>query len=290
MKKFLVSLMAFFAMGLCLEAQEKLDTWSVYDVDKDTKVSVQDVTKVVDRAKKANANDPQVVDAAQLNAVLEAISEKLKKLELIESRLAALEAKTCSCACGGSSPDLAYDHEYVDLGLSVKWATCNVGAEKPEDHGEYYAWGETEPKKEYFWDTYFDSVNGSSSNFDKYATNKKTQLDPEDDVAHVKWQGDWRMPTFAEQDELCTQCTWTWDSTKNGYKVTSKKNGNSIFLPAAGFHYYSGPSAFGSGVYWSSSLNPGSSYDAYGLDFDSDYVRWYDGNRFGGLSVRPVCP
>lgn len=183
--------------------------------------------------------------------------------------------------------------EAVDLGLSVKWATCNVGAEKPEDYGDYFAWGETEPKSNYSWSTYFDSVNGNSSNFTKYATNKKTQLDPEDDAAHVNWGGDWRMPTKTEQDELRTNCTWTWITQNgvNGYKVTSKVNGNSIFLPAAGYRRDSSLSGAGSfGDCWSSSLHSSYSYLAYSLYFNSGGVDWDLESRDYGHSVRAVCP
>ncbi len=182
--------------------------------------------------------------------------------------------------------------EAVDLGLSVKWASFNVGASSPEDKGDYFAWGETEPKAVYSWDTYFDSVNGSNSNFSKYATNKKTTLDPEDDAAHVYWGGDWRMPTRAEQDELRTKCTWTWTSQNgvNGYKVVGP-NGNSLFLPAAGYRYYSALSFAGSnGYYWSSSLSSYYSHDAYELYFGSGSYGWDDSGRYCGRSVRPVCP
>ncbi len=185
----------------------------------------------------------------------------------------------------------------VDLGLSVKWATFNVGATKPEEYGNYYAWGETEPKTTYNWSTY-KWCNGSSSSPTKYNANSsygtvdnKTVLDPEDDVAHVKWGGSWRMPTKAEGDELINSCTWTWYSSGNtefngvaGYKVTSNKSGYTdrfIFLPAAGDRY---------GHYWSSSLYAGGPDDAFGLSFGSGYVRWYDSGRAGGFSVRPVCP
>ena len=195
--------------------------------------------------------------------------------------------------------------EAVDLGLSVKWANCNVGAEKPEEYGDYFAWGETGPKSNYSWSTYFDSVNGSSSNFTKYATDKKTQLDPEDDAAkktqldpeddaaHVNWGGDWRMPTRAEQDELRTKCIWTW-TTQNGvkgYKVSSKVNSNSIFLPAAGYRLGSslGSAGYG-GDYWSSSLGSSYSGEAYDLSFSSSDVYWNSHNRYFGRSVRAVCP
>ena len=190
---------------------------------------------------------------------------------------------------------VASAHEYVDLGLSVKWATCNVGASSPEDYGDYYAWGETETKSDYRWSTYLDSPNRDGSSFTKYYNNGgKTQLDPDDDVAHVKWGGSWRMPTDDELTELrnTSNCTWTLTTQggKNGYKVTSKKNGNSNFLPAAGYRYDSSLNGAGSGgYYWSSSLYTDKSNDSFYSYFDSGRG-WGYGNRSNGLSVRPVCP
>ena len=191
------------------------------------------------------------------------------------------------------------NHEYVDLGLSVKWATCNVGANKPEEYGDYFAWGETEPKSTYSWSTY-KWCNGSYDTQTKYCTNSsygtvdnRTVLDKEDDAASVNWGGSWRMPTKAEQDELRQQCTWTWTTQNgvNGYKVTSKSNGNSIFLPAAGYRDDSSLNYAGSGgYYWSGSLYTDYPTSAYVLYFGSDYVGWYGYNRYYGLSVRPVCP
>lgn len=180
----------------------------------------------------------------------------------------------------------------VDLGLSVKWATMNVGASSPGDYGDYYAWGETATKSTYNWSTYFDSVSGSSSNFTKYATDKKTVLVPEDDVAHVKWGGSWRMPTKAELDELREKCAWVWTQYggHNGYVVIGS-TGNAIFLPAADYRSGGGLSYVGSkGYYWSSSLDSGYSYYAYVLYFHSGNVDWNYGNRYCGLSVRAVCP
>lgn len=181
----------------------------------------------------------------------------------------------------------------IDLGLSVKWATMNVGATAPGDYGDYYAWGETETKSFPFdWTTYFDSVNGSSSNFDKYATNKKTQLDPEDDVAHVKWGRDWRMPTKAEQDELREKCTWVWTTYggHDGYLIKGS-TGNAIFLPAAGEYAYNIYGGVGShGFYWSSSLDSDYSDGAYILDFYSRNVACASSDRCVSLPVRAVCP
>lgn len=191
---------------------------------------------------------------------------------------------------------------YVDLGLSVKWATCNVGANNPEDYGDYFAWGETEPKDVYYWSTYkycnrdYDLLTkycNKSSYGNNGFTDNKTQLELSDDAARVNWGGAWRMPTDAEWTELREQCTWTW-TTQNGVygrKVTSKTNGNSIFLPAAGCRC--GSSLFRAGSYgycWSSSLDAGSPYSAWCVLFNSSGVGRLGSYRFYGQSVRPVCP
>ena len=190
-------------------------------------------------------------------------------------------------------------HDYVDLGLSIKWATCNVGASSPEEYGDYFAWGETEPKSIYDWSTY-KYCNDSSSTLTKYNTDSsrgsvdnKTTLEAADDAARANWGGNWRMPTTAERDELGENCTWTW-TRKNGvygHTVTSKKNGNSIFLPAAGYRGGSSLDSAGShGYYWSSSLNTDDPRCADVLGFYSDYARRYYSARVYGFSVRPVCP
>ena len=196
-------------------------------------------------------------------------------------------------------------YEAVDLGLSVRWASFNVGATKPEEYGGYYAWGETEEKEDYSWETY-KWCNGTSTSMTKYCTGKwfgtidhKTVLDLEDDIAHVKWGGDWRMPTKEEQRELLNNCTWTRATQNgvNGYKVTGP-NGNSIFLPAAGYRY--GTDVYNRGDYgyfWSSSAQGYYSYSALGLSFgDGDYdLSFGDGDcgssnyeRCYGQAVRPV--
>lgn len=186
----------------------------------------------------------------------------------------------------------------VDLGLSVKWANMNVGAGSPEEYGDYFAWGEVEPKETYNWSTY-KWCNGNYDTQTKYCTNSsygtvdnKTVLEAADDAATANWGGSWRMPTKAEQDELRTECTWTWTTQNgvNGYKVISKKNGNSIFLPAAG--YRNGSSLYIAGGYgycWSSSLDTDDPGYAYVLGFDSDNVDWGSNVRSCGQSVRPVC-
>ena len=215
--------------------------------------------------------------------------------------------------------------EAVDLGLpsGLKWASCNVGANKPEEYGDYFAWGETEPYYEagyaqsespvwksgkengYDWPSYKFRVSGDwydNVKFNKYCSqsdywygtgpmDNKTVLAPEDDAAHVNWGGSWRMPTLDECKELLNKCTWTW-TTQNGVdgrKVTGP-NGKSIFLPAAGYRYDADLYGVGSGggYWWSSSLNTGDPYSAYFVYFSSGYCIWNDFSRYWGFSVRPV--
>ena len=204
--------------------------------------------------------------------------------------------------------------EAIDLGLSVKWASFNLGASRPEESGDYYAWGETEPYyssqdpltwKEgkdsgYNWSSYKWCM-GSSFTLTKYCndsesgnngfTDTKTVLDLEDDAANVNLGSSWRMPTDEEWTELRNNCTWTWTKQNgvNGRLVTAP-NGKSIFLPAAGYwqvvaNYHAGSNGF----YWSSSLNTDYPGNAWSVYFSSGYVDRGGGNRRNnGFSVRPV--
>ncbi len=188
-------------------------------------------------------------------------------------------------------------YEAVDLGLSVKWATMNVGANSPEEYGDYFAWGETSPKDTYSWETY-KWCKGSQYTLTKYCSNSsygtvdnKTVLDPEDDAAQANWGGTWRMPTRDEFTELRTKCTWEWTSLNGVYgrKVTGP-NGNSIFLPAAGYRYDSSLGTAGSyGSYWSSSLGTDDPLYGWYLHFDSSNFYMNDYYRYNGRSVRAVC-
>jgi len=194
--------------------------------------------------------------------------------------------------------------EIIDLGLSVNWASFNVGADFPADYGDYYAWGEIEPKKEYSWSTY-KWCNGSDNTLTKYnsssefgAVDNKTTLDLDDDVAHVKWGDNWRMPTKAEQEELINNCTRTWYSSDNtefngvsGCKITSNIEGYTdrfIFIPATGqFHetslYFDGDRCRS----WSGSLNESS--HAWGLRYSHvGFCGLRSNTRDTGLPVRPV--
>jgi non-specific serine/threonine protein kinase len=204
-----------------------------------------------------------------------------------------------SCINTGNKGNQKIDgHEAVDLGLSVKWATCNIGASSPEEYGGYYAWGETD-EKEIYNDSTYKHCNGSSfKTLTKYCmessygiVDNKTVLDPEDDVAQVKWGGGWRMPTRQEINELLDNCSWTW-STQNGVKgyiVMSKVNGNSIFLPGAGHRIADNVFYKECGYYWSVSLDDeGFSSSAFDLNFGWSYQTLNKFNRSHGFSVRPV--
>ena len=187
-------------------------------------------------------------------------------------------------------------HEAVDLGLSVKWATCNVGSYTPEGCGEYYAWGETETKSDYSWETY-KWCEGTAKTLTKYCTDdeygkvdNRIVLTSSDDVATVKWGKKWRIPTKEEIEELIDECMWTMTTQNgmNGFLVVGP-SGKSIFLPAAGCRYGTGLNGRGfDGGYWSATLHEHYSYDAYCLYFN-DVGRWgRNCRRDYGLTVRPV--
>jgi hypothetical protein len=214
------------------------------------------------------------------------ITNNMKK-QLLQNMLATIAALFIAII---ALPTTAQAQDYVDLGLpsGTKWATCNLGASKPSECGDYYAWGETEPKTEYTWATY---KWGTEDNQTKYnATDGKTTLDPEDDAATVKLGSSWRMPTFDEIMELLNHCTWTWTTQdgKNGYEVKGT-NGNSIFVPAAGSRI--GSELYDAGIwgdYWSSSLDAAYSDIARYLGFESGGHDWDYVDRRYGFTVRPV--
>ena len=251
----------------------------------------------------SNDNDIAVVDGNGQVTAVAAGSCTITVRSSVNSSIST----TCNVTVNAPAPITdANVHEYVDLGLSVKWATMNVGASKPEEYGDYFAWGETATKNYYHTSTYFDT--GGFFVFKKYNhEGGKTVLDPADDAAHIYWGDRWRMPTQAELEELSntSNCTWTWYNSGDpefngvaGYKITSNKPGHTdkyIFLPAAGCHieWTLGYDEQGqNGYYWSSSLcsHPDCPELAYELVIDSNGHEcdgWGD-NRYYGLSVRPV--
>lgn len=215
--------------------------------------------------------------------------------------------KTASCSVTVYVPDGSENgYEYVVLGLpsGLKWATCNVGAYKPEEYGNFYAWGETQSKTDYSGGTYkWWNWNGVTYKLTKYCPadqtscwngegtpDGKTVLDLEDDTAHVNLGGHWRMPTDEEWVELMENCTWTW-TIQNGIagRLVSANNGKSIFLPAAGLQDHRDLINVGSyGLYWSSSLATDDPDQAWFMYFGSDIVYWDRMSRYYGYSIRPV--
>ena len=196
---------------------------------------------------------------------------------------------------------LAPEHEYVDLGLpsGLLWATCNVGADTPEAYGDYFAWGETQPKSTYNWSTY-QYCNGSRNRLTKYCSNSSfgyngftdnlTTLLPEDDAATANWGANWRMPTKEEWQELRYNTTYVW-TTQNGVngRLFTANNGNSLFLPVAGSRWDDELHNAGYyGKYWSSSLGTDNPRGAWNLSFDSYFTYEDFNNRYYGFSVRPV--
>ena len=190
-------------------------------------------------------------------------------------------------------------HEYVDLGLSVMWATCNIGEHMPEKSGDYFAWGETTPKSKYDWSTYLwcKYTNDEWECLIKYnvqlelgAIDKQTSLNVSDDAARQNWGGDWRIPTNKEMRELISQCDWVLK--ENGSEVISRVNGNSIFLSAGGCMDGSSISLPGEGgYYWSSGLNVDDPKTAHVLYFNTIYDLYkYDisVSRAMGCFIRPV--
>ena len=264
--------------------------------------------------------------ATQIAGVTDAINDLVDEVNSGNTSAAAalaqiiqkLEELKGSIGGGGTTPSTM---EYVDLGLpsGLKWAKCNLGASKPSDYGDYYAWGETAPKADYDWATYkwmqagqsdwkyitkytfADGKTGgiwydSSGNF---IGDNLTTLRPADDAATQQLGSPWRMPTVDEQEELITKCTWTWTTQDgvNGYQVDGP-NGNAIFLPAAGYRSGSALGSAGSrGFYLSNSHSSHSSHSTSRNDVVFRIYFYSNGQhsmdtylRCLGYSVRPVRP
>ena len=180
-------------------------------------------------------------------------------------------------------------HEYIDLGLSVIWATCNVGATTPEEYGDYFAWGETSTKETYDKDnspTYGLSISQLQT---QGYIDSEGNLTAQYDAATANWGGSWRMPTKNELNELINNCTWTWTTQNgvNGYNVEGP-NGNSIFLPSAGYRFGSSAGSGGGGYYWSSAPFESNDFRAYNLILYGGYPLMDYSSRYYGQSVRPV--
>lgn len=221
-----------------------------------------------------------------------------KILLLLAIALPFVFISSCGDDKDNDEPVTPDNHEYVDLGLpsGTLWATCNVGADTPEEMGDYFSWGETAPKEVYDMDNYkwYDS---SSDKLTKYCTDSKygtvdykTELLPEDDAAYVNWGSMWRMPTLEQQQELIERCTWKWVERNGIYgRLVTGPNGNTLFLPAAD---YRGDNSLNNvqtiGAYWSRTLDSGYPSGLYFRNFDWESVYLFSHIRSHGFTVRPV--
>ena len=245
----------------------------------------------------------------------------MKKLTKVMAFLMLMVAVVCATGCqkdpdnGGNNNGNGTEngggeinfngHAYIDLGLpsGTLWATCNIGANAPEDYGDYFAWGETETKDTYNWETYIyaEGTSWQDPRLTKYCsvpdygnngfTDVLTVLLPEDDAATANWGGDWRMPTREEWNELLENTTNTW-TTQNEVcgRLFTASNGASLFLPAAGYRWDVGLDSTGDDSgYWSSSLYTDYPGDAWLFGFYSDGYDMDFYYRSLGFSVRPVC-
>ena len=257
-------------------------------------------SKIADVTAAINALVDQVKDGDTDAAA--ALAQIIQKLEDLKGSIGG----------GGTTPSPV---EYVDLGLpsGLKWAKCNLGASKPSDYGDYYAWGETAPKEEYYWSIYkwtqvglkdwryitkYTFADGHTQciwydSSGAFIGDNITTLVAADDAATANLGSPWRMPTTGEIQELLDNCTWAWTKQDgvDGYQVDGP-NGNAIFLPAAGFHDGSVLDEAGSrGHYWSSSLSASGSDYALSFRFSSSGgIAYYSNFRYCGVPVRPVRP
>ena len=283
LKKSLIALFVFIS-SLSFEA------WSKFgDVNGDNVVNASDVTSLYNMLLKGedypsgDLNSDNVVNSADLtilyNELLNGVSDAIT-------------------LC----PDDNHPH-MIDLGLpsGTLWACCNIGAKSPTEYGDYFAWGETQPKSVYDWSTYkWGTVKNELT---KYCTDSqwgqfglvdnKTELDLDDDAAYVNWGSDWRMPSREQLQELLDNCTseWTTFNGVGGRLFKSHNNSASLFLPVAGYRY--GSWLYDSGSYsgyWSRILVTSYPYGAYYLKFQSGNVSLnpWPNNRINGQCVRAV--
>ncbi len=294
----LMAIVAIFTgLAVCKKAPVSVQSISL---DKsEIELGVGNSTVLVATVLPDNADDKTVVWSIADPSIVTVSNGTVTAVKVGETKITATSAGfTAECAVS-----VFYDAPAVDLGLSVKWASYNVGAKNVDGRGSYFAWGETTEKENYSWSNY-NWGNFDSSAKPKYGITKYTAdveggdglktLQPGDDPATVNWGAKWRTPTHDEVKELLdkTKCEWTWDAAKKGYTVKGLKTGNSIFLPATGDRVESVLEKVGTvGSYWSSSLNQTTMRDAYLLGFDIDtylpLIHPY-AYRFCGHSVRAV--
>ena len=206
----------------------------------------------------------------------------MRFLKVVIALMLMISAIFVGCKKENTSPNVVYDHEFVDLGLpsGTLWAKCNVGANSPEDAGDYFAWGETSTKEMFDWKQYkYSEFIEGEYKLNKYCTDTScgvngfadylTELEPADDAAIVNWGDGWRMPTYEEFDELYKNTTFEWTTINDvDGRLLTASNGNSIFLPATGFYLEDTIICKNLGLYWSSALQTQWQIASWSLHFD----------------------
>ena len=254
-----------------------IDTKITGDVNNDGEVTIADVNAVINvilggsSSQRADVNNDGEITIADVNSIIDIILGSHSQQE---------------------------NHDYVNLGLpsGTLWATMNVGACSPEDYGDYFAWGETTSKQVYEFETY-KWYNNTYYTYTKYCisssygtVDNKTELDPEDDAATLNWGPSWRMPTQEQIQELINNCSRQWKSLNGvGGIVVTGPNGNTLFLPAAGYRLNG--SVYNAGTYgyvWSRTLSASKTYNACSLIFNPGELYLEDFVRIAGFTVRAV--
>ena len=224
-------------------------------------------------------NDP--IEPVLIDDLMNLLGKKRMSKQSPQPKKPATSIKTSNKGQTPPPTNMHNSHEYVDLGLSVKWATCNVGAVSSRDYGDYFAWGEVEPKSEYTKENYkyYDEERYKCMNIGSDISGTKY------DVARAKWGGNWRMPTLNESKELIDKCSWR--RRRYGYEVTGP-NGNCIFLPSSRYRDKEGTVDYVCGKYWTSTLGENLNRYSGVLEFWDDYLGWKNTDRCYGITVRPV--
>ena len=326
-----------YAVSVIMQRIEQGEDISLYDLDGDGEITIQDVVAIADiilgynvepavRLLELSATELtigisetthlnyQVIPYKMNSNLTWASSDETVVTVTDDGTITALKAGTAIVTLtepGGLTAecrvtvDASYGstdgHSWVDLGLpsGTRWATVNLGALSQQEYGSYYAWGETQPKDNYTWNTYLHS-NGSATTLTKYCTtpNKgtrddKTLLEPADDAATAAWGSNWCMPTEDQFLELFnpayTTSVWTEQNGLYGRRVTSRVNGNTLFLPAAGYMNGTTLSSGGSGGYYATrNLSTNDCDYNRSLSLGSSTATLTDTYRCYGQSVRPV--
>ena len=289
-------------MIVVLPGSESFSVWSTTPPQLVTGITLSETSLILkpDESKRLTATvEPADAD----NPAVTWKSSNESVAQVVNGYVLAVANGTCVITCSATDGSgvkaecqvMVDEHDWVDLGLpsGTLWATCNVGASSPEEYGDYFAWGETTTSSTYDWSAYFDTDDGGST-FMKYNNNGgKMELDPADDAATANWGSNWQMPSLEQIQELInreyTTRTSTTQNGVDGRKITSNSNGNSIFLPAAGYRFDSSLYYPGSdGFYWSRSLYADNSANANLLFFTSSGITCRNDLRYAGFSVRPV--